>query len=233
MASAHELIKLANQRLGDRYALGVLVPKDNPRWTGPWDCAEFVSWVIFQSTGMLLGCTNNSANPALADAYSGAWARDAELSPRRIGIGQAKSAPAAVLIRKPGSNGIGHVAISQGDGSTIEAHSTKHGVSRHQVDGRRWDLAMLPPLIDHRDDLRDSIYSPPNTFVLRLVFPPMHGRLIKDVQRALLSRGFNPGKIDGVYGPHTEAAVRAFQLFTGLVNDGEVGAATLQELGLA
>ena len=41
-----------------------------------------------------------------------------------------------------------------------------------------------------------------------------------------------PDKIDGVFGPHTEAAVRAYQLQSGLVADGEAGRVTLAKLGL-
>lgn len=34
---------------------------------------------------------------------------------------------------------------------------------------------------------------------------------VKTLQAALLSNGFNPGPIDGIFGPRTEAAVRRFQ----------------------
>ena len=37
------------------------------------------------------------------------------------------------------------------------------------------------------------------------------GITIKDIQRALEAAGFSPGKIDGVSGPKTKAAIRAFQ----------------------
>jgi hypothetical protein len=40
----------------ERYVLGAFAPKDNANWTGPWDCAEFASWVTFQASGLLLGC---------------------------------------------------------------------------------------------------------------------------------------------------------------------------------
>jgi hypothetical protein len=231
MATGNDLIKLANRHVGERYILGAFAPKDNTHWKGPWDCAEFASWLTFQTTGLLLGCTNNAENPARADAFSGAWARDA-VAGRTISIGQAKATPGAVLIRKPPPKGIGHVAVSQGDGTTVEAHSAKLGVTHLAVDGRRWDLAMLLPLIEYPDQLNDAIFSPPNDLVLRLTFPPMHGALVRTLQKALKSRQIDPGEIDGVFGPHTEAAVRAFQLEAGLVPDGEAGRLTLRKLGL-
>ena len=232
MATAQDLLKLANRHVGEAYILGAFAPKDNPNWRGPWDCAEFVSWLNFQVTGLLLGCTNNADSPSLADAYSGAWARDAAIANRPISLGQAKATPGAVLVRKPPPKGIGHVALSQGDGTTVEAHSSKLGVTNQKVDGRRWDLAMLLPLIQYPEPLSVVVISPPSGLVLRLTFPPMHGQLVTSLQKALKAREIDPGEIDGVFGPHTEAAVRAFQLNVGLNPDGEAGRLTLSKLGL-
>ena len=232
MAAGSDLVKLANMHVGERYILGAFAPKDNPRWTGPWDCAEFASWVTFQTVGLLIGCTDNNANPSKADAYSGAWARDCASAQRPVSIGQAKATAGAILVRKPAPGGIGHVAISQGDGTTIEAHSSKTGVSCQKVDGRRWDLAMLVPLVVYPAEIPVAVFSPPGGLVLRSTFPPMHGALVRELQLALKGKGLDPGDIDGVFGPHTEAAVRGFQLQNGLVPDGEAGAQTLKKLGL-
>jgi len=232
MATSNDFVKLANKHLNETYILGAFAPKNNANWRGPWDCAEFVSWLTFQTTGLVVGCTNNNDDPAKADAFSGAWARDAAASQRSVSIGQAKATAGAVLVRKPAPGGIGHVAISQGDGTTIEAHSAKKGVCNQQVDGRRWDLAMLVPLIEYPDELPVAVFSPPSGLVLRLTFPPMHGALVKKLQTALKAQGIDPGDIDGAFGPHTEAAVRAFQLQAGLVPDGEAGRLTLAKLGM-
>jgi N-acetylmuramoyl-L-alanine amidase len=232
MNPGKDLVKLGNKHLGESYILGAFAPKDNANWQGPWDCAEFVSWIVFQTTGQLIGCTNNLANPALADAYSGAWVRDAQASHRDISIGQARATAGAVLVRRPSASGIGHVSISQGDGTTIEAHSRLRGVTNDKVDGRRWDIAMLVPGIEYPSELEPGIYAPPGALVLGLRQPPMQGQLVKKLQQALKARGFNPGTVDGVFGPHTEAAVLGFQLSEGLVPDGEAGPVTLGRLGL-
>ena len=47
-----------------------------------------------------------------------------------------------------------------------------------------------------------------------------------EIQRALVARGYDPGPVDGVLGPRTRAAVRAFQAASGLVVDGIVGPRT-------
>ena len=232
MAKAKELIKRADSHRGERYILGARVPLDNPNWKGPWDCAEFISWVVFQATGLMVGCVDNGANPAIAEPYSGAWARDAARSTRMIGLGQARGTAGAVLVRKPGQNGIGHVALSRGDGTTIEAHSADRGVTNENVDGRRWDLAMLLPLIDYPDSLSNEVFTPPAELVLRLTDPPMRGAIVRRLQKALRDKGYDSGAIDGVFGPHTDAAVRAFQMEKSLASDGEAGPRTMKALGL-
>lgn len=49
-------------------------------------------------------------------------------------------------------------------------------------------------------------------------------RATADVQRALKTAGFDPGEIDGVWGPKTTAALVAFQKARGLAADGIYGA---------
>jgi N-acetylmuramoyl-L-alanine amidase len=156
-----------------------------------------------------------------------------DASHRSISISQARLVAGAILIRSPaGAGGIGHVAISQGDGTTVEAHSSARGVTTDKVDGRCWDVAMLVPMISYPDELPTSVFSPPQALVLRSKFPPMQGALIKQLQKALKAKGFEPGDLDGVFGPHTKAAVRGFQLQSGLISDSEGGPTALSKLGL-
>jgi peptidoglycan hydrolase-like protein with peptidoglycan-binding domain len=46
------------------------------------------------------------------------------------------------------------------------------------------------------------------------------------VQKALSKLGFDPGKIDGIDGPNTQRAVRAFQAHASIDIDGKVGKQT-------
>lgn len=49
------------------------------------------------------------------------------------------------------------------------------------------------------------------------------GKDVEDLQRRLKAVGYDPGEIDGEYGPNTEAAVRALQKDAGISVDGEFG----------
>jgi peptidoglycan hydrolase-like protein with peptidoglycan-binding domain len=53
------------------------------------------------------------------------------------------------------------------------------------------------------------------------------------VQTALQNLGFDPGTCDGVDGPNTQTAVRAFQASRGLESDGVVGRDTRAALATA
>lgn len=50
------------------------------------------------------------------------------------------------------------------------------------------------------------------------------------VQKALSKLGFDPGKIDGVDGPNTQQAVRAFQAHASIDIDGKIGKQTRKAL---
>lgn len=59
------------------------------------------------------------------------------------------------------------------------------------------------------------------------------GPQVKVLQRALASLGYSVGKIDGDYGPSTQAAVEKFQTSAGIKADGIVGPETLKALETA
>ncbi len=230
MATGDDLLALARPHVGEKYVLGASVPKDHADWKGPWDCAEFASWCLFQASGKLFGCDQNT-KPATADAYTGYWQRDAKAADCGVSVAAARATPGAFLLRFPAPGMIGHIAISDGLGGTVEAHSTATGVIKGQIDGRRWDIGVLPRAITYSDPGTIEPTLAP-VLVLRLKDPNMKGDLITRLQVALKAKGFAPGDEDGAYGPHTAAAVQAFQLSKGLLADGEAGDATLRVLGL-
>jgi N-acetylmuramoyl-L-alanine amidase len=56
----------------------------------------------------------------------------------------------------------------------------------------------------------------------------LQGDDVAELQERLLSLGFSPERVDGVFGPNTEQAVRKFQRHVGLAGDGTVGPQTLR-----
>lgn len=62
--------------------------------------------------------------------------------------------------------------------------------------------------------------------------PMMRGEDVSELQSRLSSLGFDTGKIDGVFGPHTERAVLEFQHNRNLAEDGKAGPEVVTEVHL-
>lgn len=89
--------------------------------------------------------------------------------------------------------------------------------AREEVDEVVWNK-----LVDESFELGDR------NLYLRVPF--FHGRDVRILQEALSALGFSCGEKDGIFGAHTEDAVRRFQLNMGLPSDGIVGAFTFRAL---
>ena len=66
-----------------------------------------------------------------------------------------------------------------------------------------------------------------------LIYAPGHllsGDDVAELQEQLLRLGFHVGRVDGLFGPSTESALRELQRGVGLVPDGTCGPATLRAL---
>lgn len=229
MPTGADIVALAKTRIGEKY-VNVLVPKDDANWHGPWDCAEFASWLVYQVSGVLYGCTDDTANPAKADAYTGAWKTDASTKGRMVSVSEAAGTPGAFLLRYPPAPGeMGHIAVSDGQGGTIEAAGSSTGVVAGKVSGRRWDTGVLPPGIDYTTGSH-SVTGPSTIYAVGQ--PNMAAAKVKEIQTALAAHGFTPGDVDGEYGTNTALAAAAFQRAQGLIADGEVGPDTAKALGI-
>ncbi|WP_306015295.1 CHAP domain-containing protein [Oceanicaulis sp. MMSF_3324] len=135
--TGEDLVQHASRHVGEAYQLGAVADFDDPHYAGPWDCADFVSWCVYQTFGVRLGLT------AAGHAYSGAWIGWAETPANALALEVAHDTPGAILVRRAHHYGAGHVAISDGRGGTIEARGVRYGVVRAKGRGRIWDLAGL------------------------------------------------------------------------------------------
>ena len=61
--------------------------------------------------------------------------------------------------------------------------------------------------------------------------PTLNQDQVRRVQQALQKKGFTPGPIDGVLGPHTKSAIRKFQDRYAIQGNGDVNNHTLFALG--
>lgn len=225
-----DILDKAEQHIGERYSLGARAVFSNPDHRGPWDCAEFTSWCAYQTYGIVFGAYGS--DPDTADAYSGKWTDDATRKGVLISVEDGLGTAGSFLLRKPNYHGIsiGHVAISRGDGSTVEARSAAHGVNIFgSAASRPWSGGCVLPGVDYD---RQAMAHAPDRRIIRLARPYMEGTDIRRVQERLAALGYEVGTIDGVYGPTTEAAVLSFQSMKGLIYDGEVGSETAGALGL-
>ena len=71
---------------------------------------------------------------------------------------------------------------------------------------------------------------PPRPVVVPV--PPARVSTPAAVQRKLASRGYYGGAIDGIFGPGSRSALRAFQADSGLAVTGEIDGPSLRALGL-
>lgn len=235
MASGQQTLQLARKHIGEKYVLGAQAPKDAANYKGPWDCAEFASWLIYQVSQRLYGCLDDGAKPEVADAFTGAWARDAGSLGLEIPVEEAARTAGALVIRRPGEAGmtIGHIVVSDGAGGTVEAHSTKRGVIADTLAKRRWSFGIRVPWVEYEQGAIGAPMTPPPATLLRLTSPTTTGAAVRNVQRQLKAAGFDPGPIDGEFGPRTMLTVAAFQRAKGLAPDGEVGPLTAKALARA
>lgn len=230
-ATGAGLLKRAREHIGEEYR-NIQVPKNDPNWKGPWDCAEFVSWLVFQEANKLFGCIDDSADPAKADAYTGAWKLDLDKYGIRVSVAEAAGTPGGIVLRHPPNSGsMGHIAICDGQGGTVEAKGRRYGVVADTVHGRPWDAGILVPGISYGKT--SAVDVAPATDSYKLGAQGLNTKIVRKIQQTLLERGFNPGTLDGEYGPDTQAAVVAFQSVEGLVVDGIVGPETAAALGIS
>jgi Putative peptidoglycan binding domain len=149
----------------------------------------------------------------------------------RVSVEEAAGTVGGIVLRFPPAPGeMGHIAICDGRGGTVEAKGTPYGVVADTVQHRYWDTEVKIPRVQ---------YDPPAAFhwirpsqLYWLGASNMNSTIVTRLQQALAAKGFDPGPIDGEFGANTAAAIAAFQATNGLVVDGQVGTQTASALGV-
>lgn len=143
MVTAAEFANKLLSQAGKRYVFGHEV---SPSDTDPsaFDCSELIEW----------GAAQLGVVPKVPD---GSWyqARHCQNHGTRIPIADALTTMGALLFRFSSSPFTGarptssHVAVSLGDGRTIEAKGSRYGVGIFTSEGRGWTHAGLIPGVDY------------------------------------------------------------------------------------
>lgn len=136
----------------------------------------------------------------------------------------------------------GHVGVYIGGGYAVEARGFNYGVVKTKVSQRSWTHWYHCPYIDYinatpdapptsnEEPLNPTIPEPEADNVRLLLYRKgvkmLRGEDVKAAQTRLIELGYQPGKVDGIYGPFTEAAVKEFQANANIVTDGIIGPVT-------
>jgi peptidoglycan hydrolase-like protein with peptidoglycan-binding domain len=123
--TAEAFVQKALAQNGDRYVFGAETNLNDPN-PNTFDCSELVQWAAAQVGVSIPDGTMNQL-PHIQNAGKG------------ISVDQALHTRGALLFRP------GHVAISLGDGRTIEAKGSAYGVGIFSANGRGWTAGGLIP----------------------------------------------------------------------------------------
>ena len=104
--------------------------------------------------------------------------------------------------------------------NVIEAKGRDAGVVKGSLKG--WNVYGRPPF-----------WKSAKSRVLMLTSPYMTGDDVLALQKALAGKAYPVSQFDGIFGPETDRALRAFQVAAGLAEDGKAGPLTFKALGLA
>ncbi|WP_205712146.1 C40 family peptidase [Euzebya rosea] len=130
-----DFVSVALSQTGTAYVFGAEAAPSNPS-PRAFDCSELVEWALAR-VGVRF--VDGSYNQYLACARAG----------REISVADAVRTYGALLFRTPGQPG--HVAISLGNGQTIEARGRRYGVgSWSATAGRSWTHGGLVPGVAYR-----------------------------------------------------------------------------------
>ena len=151
-----DFVDLALAQTGDDYVFGHEVSLSDPD-PDVFDCSELVQWA----------CARLNVSPVMPD---GSWFQFRHCYNRglAVSISEGISTRGALLFRFRGGDPLtgarptsSHVAVSLGDGTTIEARGSAWGVGSWSTVNRDWTHAALIPGLDYigDDDMPDPRFS--------------------------------------------------------------------------
>lgn len=135
-APVGQFVNLCLAQKGDKYIFASEASATDPN-PEAFDCSELIEWA---SHRLQLTMPDGSMNQR---AYC-------QGSKTMISLAKARTTRGALLFRDISVTGVGHVAVSLGNGTTIEARGSAYGVGIFPFDNRGWTEAALHPSLDYR-----------------------------------------------------------------------------------
>lgn len=126
------LVEHMQSQAGDPYVFGAEVSKSDPD-PDRWDCSEIIEWAAARCGVTLPDGSSNQIQFCVQHGYG-------------IPIEQAIRTYGAVLFRR---GDINHIAVSLGNGKTIEARGHNYGVGSFSAYDRGWTAAAKIPGFDY------------------------------------------------------------------------------------
>lgn len=124
------------------------------------------------------------------------------------------------------SNNKWHIGYAVSNTNAIESKDHDEGLVETVIARRKWQYATRPNWY---------IIEPEKPVLkreLKLTDPCMRGEDVREAQTLLIAHGYNPGKVDGVFGKNTEIASKNFKSDNGLsAKTGTIGKKTAEKLG--
>lgn len=199
MPTSEEFVQACLAQKGDRYVFAAETSPLDPN-PSTWDCSELVQWAAARV----------HISPTVPDGAYYQWKHCPRLS-----VADGMRRRGALLFVGDGTgvgrDAITHVAVSLGDGTTIEARGRAWGVGTWGAAGRFGWAGTIPGL----QYVPASPKPPTNQGGGIGIMPGSDGSAIKFLQSMLsIIRKHNkrsPITADGVYGNQTKAAVSEFQ----------------------
>jgi hypothetical protein len=229
------VVAWALTQAGDPYVLGAEASPNDPN-PPRFDCSELVEWACARAGVKFVDGAYNQFS---------ACKRAGKL----ISVGEALFTPGALLfVAKCGACGGGggnHVAISQGNGKTIEARGRAYGVGEFPATRRSWTHAGLIPGLNYgnRSTVNMAVFSNEaaanflravnlqirfcaNVTLKKGVSAPDCVNVLQIRLRAL---GY-PVSVNGKFDTATQASVQKFQKRNRLKSNGQVDRSTWKAL---
>lgn len=219
-----DFVKLCMAQRGDRYVFGAEASFSDPD-PERFDCSELVQWAL----GRLdVPFVDGSFNQEQFCASRGTL----------ISVERGIATFGALLFRTPGKPG--HVAVSRGDGTTIEARGRAYGVNVFSASGRPWTHAARIPGISYGTPPKPPVPVAPKPATRKappfdhphaiagskaIRSPHYDCEWVKRWQGQMRSRGWRI-MVDGDYGPASREICEDFQREKELVVDGILGPQT-------